>query len=142
MTTTPIADMSTEEISAAADQARAFIAHVEKSRDEQPARLAEMRAKAEQARADALEAEPWLDCLRAFPTADAQTGEMTGMLGYPSIDGKELWGCRAAYDFMDAGADRDRIDAVLNRYFTVLNGNIEHLFLVFSAALCTIARRG
>ncbi|GAB3228218.1 hypothetical protein [Mycolicibacterium hippocampi] len=97
------------------------------------------REDADTAREEALVAEPWADCWKALPMTDADTGELTGMMAIPTIDGKELWGARAAFDFLDAGDDREAVEEVLSRYFSALDGNIEHLFFVFSAALCTIA---
>lgn len=118
---------------------RRRIEQIERDRGHQPEFLAMAREDAETAREEALAAEPWADCWKAIPMTDAGTGEMTGMMALPTIEGKELWGARAAFDFLDAGEDREKIEEVLSRYFSALDGNTEHLFFIFSAALCTIA---
>lgn len=128
-----------EESNTILQQAREMLARIEESREEQPTKLAAVRAETDNARSDALAAEPWAECWSALPLHDPATGEMTGLMALPSIDGKELWGARAAFDFLDAGADSERIDECMNRYFTALEGNTEHLFLVFAAALTTIS---
>lgn len=136
MTTTPNMD---EAMTAATDILRRRIEELDRARGHQPELLAMARADIDTAREAALTDEPWADCWKAVPMTDAETGEMTGMMSIPTIDGKELWGARAAFDFLDAGTDRDRIEDTLSRYFSALDGNIEHLFFVFSAALCTVA---
>ncbi|CQD11925.1 hypothetical protein BN1232_02249 [Mycobacterium lentiflavum] len=123
----------------AAERIREQIAAIERAKASQPERLAKARADADGARSKCLADEPWSESWSAIPTTDFN-GQLTGMMALPSIDGKELWGTRAAFDFLDAGADPDRIDEVLNRYFTALDGQTEHLFFVFSAALTTIAQ--
>ncbi|WP_418602463.1 hypothetical protein [Mycolicibacterium sp. SCSIO 43805] len=126
-------------VSTATDILRRRIEEIERDRGHQPEFLEMAREEAEQARQEALKAEPWADCWNAIPTTDAETGEMIGMMSLPTIDGKELWGTRLAFDILDAGDDRSQIEEVLGRYFSALSGNTEHLFFVFSAALCTIA---
>ena len=45
------------------------------------------------------------------------------MTSLPSVDGKEMWGTRLAFDLADAAGDPDLVDAVMQRYFTALHGN-------------------
>jgi hypothetical protein len=143
-TTTPIDDMTSDEILdaglSAAKQALAQVEAIEKSRDEQPARLAEARAKADAARTEALGAEPWDDLWTALP-GYTRDGELSGMLALPSITAKEMFGARLAFDALDCGDtdDGDALDEVFQRVFTMCNGDPGHLFLIFSAALRTIA---
>lgn len=136
MTTNPTDDLT---LDAATEILRRRIEQIDRDRGHQPEFLAMAREDAEAAREEALAAEPWADCWTALPMTDADTGELTGMMALPSVNGKELWGARAAFDFLDAGEDREAIEKVLSRYFSALDGNTEHLFFVFSAALCTIA---
>lgn len=142
MTTADYSEAEAERIVAEgltiAEQMRQRIKDIEQSRDEQPVKLAAARAAAEDARTRTLNEEPWGEAWSAIPTTDLN-GELNGMMALPSIDGKELWGARCAFDFLDANGDRERIEEVLNRYFTALDANVEHLFFVFSSALCTIA---
>ena len=126
-------------ISAATDILRRRIMQIDRDRGHQPEFLEMAREDAVQARQEALNAEPWADCWTAIPMTDADSGELTGMMSLPTIDGKELWGTRLAFDILDAGEDREQVEEVLSRYFTALDGNTEHLFFIFSAALCTIA---
>lgn len=143
MTTNPTTPDSLDDLdlltASATEILRRRIEQIDRDRGHQPEFLAMARENAEAARQEALADEPWADCWAALPMTDADTGEMTGMMALPSINGKELWGARAAFDFLDAGEDREAIEEVLSRYFSALDGNIEHLFFVFSAALCTIA---
>lgn len=121
-----------------AEPLRNYILAVEHARDTQPDRLAATRVMAAQARTETLAAEPWADMWSAHPMTDMD-GELTGMMALPNIDGKELWGARVAFDFLDATGDENRVKDCLDRYFTATEGNVEHLFFIFSSALCTIA---
>ena len=136
-------DLTLEQMDAAVEAAHDILRRradeLEQAKATQPERLTATREEADQAREECLAAEPWAECWTAIPMTDLDNGELSGMMALPSIDGKEMWGCRAAFDFLDAGPDREAVDTVLNRYFVALDGNIEHLFFVFSAALCTIA---
>jgi hypothetical protein len=121
-------------------EAERFLADLQQAQAEQPARLAAARQHTQEARTKALaEGESWADQLRAFPTYDAPSGELTGMISMPSIYLKEAYGARLAFEILDVGDDEGRVDDVLNRFFTMLDGNAEHLLLVFSAALITIS---
>lgn len=123
---------------AAANRIREQIAAIEKERDEQPAKLAAARNAADAARETMIESEPWADNLNILPTHDS-TGELNGMAAFPGIEAKEIWGSRLLFDLIGC-TDNDReIDDVLNRYFTLLNGDTSHLFIVMSAALVTCA---
>lgn len=126
-------------IGSATEILRRRIEQIDRDRGHQPEFLAMAREEAAEARRKALKDEPWADCWNAIPTADADTGEIMGMMALPTIDGKELWGTRLAFDILDAGEDREQIEEALGRYFTALDGNTEHLFFIFSAALCTVA---
>jgi hypothetical protein len=128
-----------ELITSTLDLLRRQIEETDRARGLQSELLGKVRGDAETARQEALATEPWADCWSALPMTDAGTGELTGMMSLPTVDGKELWGARAAFDFLDAGEDREAVQGVLSRYFSALDGNVEHLFFVFSAALCTIA---
>jgi hypothetical protein len=135
--------MTLDEISSAADEARALLDHIRKSRDEQPARLATARSEADEARGWSILEEPWETMISAVPTYNA-AGERTGdALVLPSITAKELFGARLAFDMLDAGLDTEndpeRIETVKNRYFAELKGEPGLLFLVCMAALDTIA---
>lgn len=133
-------DAFSEESSSVLKQAHDMIAHIEKSRAEQPQRLAKARKEADEARGWAVIEEPWADQLVALPAIDKTTGERTGnALTLPSIVAKELFGARLAFDMLDCGDDFDRIDEVQNRYFTESKGDTGLLFLVAFSALSTIA---
>lgn len=126
------------EASASLDRTRALIAAIDQARDSQPERLSAARLLAAHAREETLADEPWSEMWTAHPMTD-MAGELTGMMALPNIDGKELWGTRVAFDFLDAAGDQELVEATLDRYFSALDGNIEHLFFIFSSALCTIA---
>jgi hypothetical protein len=63
---------------------RELIARLERSREEQPARVAQARTQAETERTDALASEPWDELLAAVP-AYSSAGELTGMMALPTI---------------------------------------------------------
>jgi hypothetical protein len=130
-------DLSPEEIEHVAATASAILRRrvedLEQARDEQPSRLAEARARADQARTDALTAEPWDDFWTAVPTVG--NGELIGMFGVPSILAKEMFGTRLAFEALDAGDDEDKLDDILGRFFTMVHGDPGQAFLIFSAAL-------
>ena len=116
----------------------AMIDHHRQARVPQPERLADLRSQRDAARAAMLEAAPWTDCVTAVPTTDAETGELVGMLGFPDLDGKDLWGARLAFDVLDAAGDRERLWEALDIYFAALHHHPEHLMIVFASALRTI----
>lgn len=147
MTTTPNAAAESDRIFAdglaAVEEWRRQIAAIEKARDEQPERLAQARAAADEARGWSLIEEPWHTLITAIPAHTAD-GKRTGnALTLPSITAKELFGARLAFDMLDAGLDADdnpdRIEDVKNRYFGELQGDTGLLFLVCMAALDTVA---
>ncbi|CAM4228647.1 hypothetical protein MB901379_03587 [Mycobacterium basiliense] len=142
MPTNPTDNMTIDEFESAAATAKDIlqrrVEQIEAARATQPQRLTEARAKASVECTATLEEEPWTDAWTACPVTDGD-GSLSGMMALPSIDGKELWGCRLAYDILDAGTDRARVEHVLDRYFTAIGGTPDHMFLVFSAALCTVA---
>lgn len=124
---------------AEAERIRAQIAAIKTARDEQPARLAQARAEAEEARGWSLIEEPWQTLISAVPTTDAAGRRTGGALTLPSITAKEVFGARLAFDMLDAGEDSDRLEDVKTRYFAELRGDTGLLFLVCMAALDTIA---
>lgn len=132
MTTTDNTDL--EDTESAVTQARALIAHIEKSRDEQPARLAKARADAEEARGWALIEEPFAGQVTSIASVDG-----TATLTLPNMEAKELWGARLCFDLLDCGDDYDQIDTVMSRLFSTVNGDTGVAFLITSAALSTIA---
>lgn len=132
MTTTGNTDL--EDMESAVAEARALIARIEKSRDEQPARLAKARSEADEARGWALIEEPFAEQVTCVASVDG-----TATLSLPNITAKELWGARLCFDLLDCGDDYDQIDAVMSRLFSTVNGDTGVAFLIASAALSTIA---
>ncbi|MDN4520320.1 hypothetical protein JN086_14175 [Mycolicibacterium austroafricanum] len=118
--------------------AREVLAGIEKSRDEQPALLAAARNAADAAREATIEEQPWLDNLQIIPTQTLD-GEINGMAAFPGLEAKEIWGSRLLFDLIGCTDNDGEINDVLNRYFTLLNGDTAHLFIVMSAALVTCA---
>jgi hypothetical protein len=119
---------------------KAYLKGIEESEATQPARLAEARRQAARAMQECLasESETWDATIVAIPTMDAETGEMTGLFGLPTIDGTELWGARLACDLLGCAANEDQVDAIMNEYFGTIR-EPGHMFLVCAAALTTIA---
>ena len=117
---------------------RDLIDAIERSRDDQPQRLAAARNAADAAREAAIESQPWIDNLNILPTQTI-SGELAGMAAFPGIEAKEIWGTRLLFDLIGCTDTDDEINDVLNRYFTLLNGDTDHLFLIMSAALVTCA---
>ncbi|WP_338855438.1 hypothetical protein WDY80_14730 [Gordonia hongkongensis] len=129
------ADLDLIESGAAA--ARQLLADLERHRDEQPDKLADMRAQADTERDWARINEPWSATLGAIPSyrTDGETAELHGVLSMPSIAAKEIWACRLAFDV--ASSDRPANDIVME-YFTDIR-DTDHLMLVFAAAIDTLA---
>jgi hypothetical protein len=118
---------------------RRRIDELERSRDEQPARLAKARSEAEEARGWALIEEPWDDQVTAIPAHNAD-GERTGTaITLPFITAKELWGARLCFDLLDCGDDFDQVDAVIGRVFAMVHGDTGLAMILMSSALSTIA---
>jgi hypothetical protein len=132
------ADQILAEAESASERMRAYLAAIKKSREEQPDRLAKARAEADEARGWAIIDEPWDSQWAAVPGYNAN-GELTAMLALPNITAKELFGARLAFDMLDAGEDSDRIEDVKCRYFTMVGGDPGMAFLLFAAALDTVA---
>jgi hypothetical protein len=63
----------------------------------------------------------------------------TGMLGLPSIDAKELFGTRLAFDLLGRCDNVDQVADTLSDYFEMIR-EPEHAFLVAFAALKVIAK--
>ncbi|UKO91055.1 hypothetical protein IHQ52_18935 [Gordonia amicalis] len=129
------ADLDLIESGAAA--ARQLLADLERHRDEQPDKLAEMRSQADTERDWTRIHEPWSSTLGAIPSyrTDGETAELHGILSMPSIAAKEIWGCRLAFDV--ASSDRPANDIVQD-YFGDIR-DTDHLMLVFAAAIDTLA---
>jgi hypothetical protein len=136
MTTTEPDDLSLIEAAtlSAKDILRRRIDDMERSQEEQPARLAKARSDAEEARGWALIEEPFSDQVTSIQSVDGTTA-----LTLPNITAKELWGARLCFDLLDCGDDYDQIDAVMTRLFSTVNGDTGTAFLIASAALSTIA---
>lgn len=100
--------------------------------------LTKMRQAIEKARQEALAAEPWTDFVKAIPAYD-RDGAVAGMMSSPTIDAKELYGSRLAFDLVNCDGDVDRILETLSRNFVMVGGNTSHAFVVLSAALVTFA---
>lgn len=113
-----------------------LIARIERSRDEQPVRLAEMREQAEAERKRALADEPWDEMWGALPGYN-RDGEVIGMMALPSINGKELFGTRLAFDLLGCCDDEDQVIQTLGKYYAMIK-DPSHTFLVAFAALDTI----
>lgn len=131
-------DELSNQASDALQQARALLANIETARAEQPKRLAKARAEADEARGWAIIEEPWDSQWSAIPGRNAD-GELTSMLALPNITAKELFGARLAFDMLDAGDDHDQIEQVKSRYFSMVGGDPGMAFLLFAAALDTVA---
>jgi hypothetical protein len=88
-------------------------------------------------RKGALAAEPWHELWTALPGYSSD-GELTGMLAVPSIEGKQLFGTRLAFDLLGCCDDEDQVAATLDDYFSMVK-EPDHLFLIAFAALDVIA---
>jgi hypothetical protein len=132
-------DMTTPEAMSAVDQARDLLERIQKSREDQPARLTQAREAADEARGWALIEEPWDDQVTVVPTHNGAGGRTGGSLAIPNITAKELFGSRLCFDVLDCGDDDDRVDEVMARYFTMVHGDTGLAFLLFSSALRTMA---
>lgn len=137
MTTTDNSMTADEIVSAGLAEARRVLDRLEKARDEQPSRLTEAREQAERARVAAIAAEPWSAVMTGLPTYSAD-GELAGMLPMPTIESKELFGTRLAFDLLGCCANEAQVEETLNEYFSMVK-EPDHLFLVAFAALDTIA---
>jgi hypothetical protein len=130
-------DLSMDDVASITEALREKIDRIERSRDEQPIQIAQARAEAETARKNAIAAEPWDDLWSALPGYSPE-GQLTGMLALPSIDAKELFGTRLAFDLLGCCDDEDQVADTLNKYYAMLK-DPGHLFLVAFAALKVIA---
>jgi hypothetical protein len=130
--------MSPDEILAAAEDhisaTRRYIEHVERTKEEQPERLAAARAAADEACGWSLIEEPFEEQCAEIPALNSDN-----WLTLPNFVAKELWGARLCFDLLDAGEDFDQIDAILARLFTTVGGDTGTAMLIMSAALSTIA---
>lgn len=129
-----VSNMTLDEISSVADQARELLNHMRKSRDEQPSKLAAARAAADEARGWSLIEEPFDS---RVTTVESVNG--TASLSLPSITARELWGARLCFDLLDCGDDYDQIDEVISRLFSTVGGDPGVAMVIMSAALSTIA---
>jgi hypothetical protein len=137
-TPTPFDDPRIEQIETAVELAKDILSRqvdeIERSRDEQPARLAKARSEADEARGWALIEEPFESQVTSIPAHEGTTA-----LAIPNLIAKELWGARLCFDLLDCGDDYDQIDAVMSRLFTTVNGDTGLAFLIAASALSTIA---
>jgi hypothetical protein len=138
--------MTDEELLDAAESAarrrledlKAAIAAIESARASQPERLKEMRTRAEIARDKAWRDEPWDSLWSALPGIDRETGELSGMLALPSIDAKELFGTRLAFDLAAYAGDEASVDGIVDWYFSAVKST-DHMFLIGMSALKALA---
>jgi hypothetical protein len=119
------------------EQLQKQIDDMREARRTQPTRLLDARACAEYERDKALVEEPWSSVMTGFPTVD-RDGELTGMLPMPTIEGKELFGTRLAFDLLGCCGNEAQVQETFNDYFSMVR-EPDHLFLVAFAALDTIA---
>jgi hypothetical protein len=136
-------DMTADEadafIASAVEQSTALLARIEKSRADQPERLAKARADADEARGWSMLEETWESQITAVPAYNSD-GDRTGdALTIPNLVAKELFGSRLCFDLLDCGDDDEQINAVLSRYFSMVSGDPGLAFLLFSSALTTVA---
>jgi multidrug efflux pump subunit AcrA (membrane-fusion protein) len=110
------------------------IAAIKQAREDQPARLAQARADADEARGWALIEEPLDGQVKSVASIDGSAS-----LSLPNITARELWGARLCFDILDCGDDFDQIDAVISRLFSTANGDTGIAMVIMSAALSTIA---
>jgi hypothetical protein len=137
----PDAEKRVAKLTETAEEARQFIAYVEKTRDEQPQRLAQARAEADEAREQSMLIEPWAEQLTAL-RAHRRDGQPTAeMLILPNMSAKEMFGGRLAFDALDCADDDsgERINDVLTRLFTMVGGDTGQAMLILASALDTIA---
>ncbi|MHA7663732.1 hypothetical protein [Mycolicibacterium sp. HS_4_1] len=120
-----------------AEQARWAVEQLERSRQQQPAHLANARASAAEARTIGLTAEPWWELWSAMPT-HRPGGEINGMLALPTPNAKELFGARLAFDLLGCCANEHEVHEVLMSCLRMV-GDPNHMMLVCAAALKTIA---
>jgi hypothetical protein len=144
MTANPMNDISLDQtdeatIETATEILRRRIEQIERSRNEQPERLARARQQAVEARGWAVIEEPWENDIAALPTCNSE-GERTGdSLTLPNITAKETYGARLAFDMLDCGDDYDRIEEVQSRYFRMVGCDPGCMFLLAMSALSTIS---
>lgn len=116
---------------------RQAIRAIETAKQTQPERLAEARAAATDERTRAQAAEPWSATLTSVPAVTGD-GDLSGMLSMPTIEGKEVFGTRLAFDLLGCCGDEDEVEEKLNE-FCGLVGEPDHMVAVCAAALATIA---
>lgn len=108
----------------------------ERARDEQSARLSDIRAQIEEQRMAALAEQPWGATVQVFPV-ETPTGELTE-LAAPSAEACEVWGARLAFDLIVTDNDH-QFHTVLDLYQMALGGNTDHVATIYSAALRAVA---
>lgn len=124
------------ELSPSIDQMKAFIEHINERRESQPDRLFDLRGQLLIARDEALQAEPWSMFVRDIE-ARSESGEVTGVLRFPTIAAKETFGVRLALEIAAQAGSASDIEETFNDYFSMVKEPVE-LFLVFAAALDTM----
>lgn len=118
---------------------QAYLAHIQKTRHEQPTRLLEARAQAAAARKTCLtnESEHWDATLNVVPTVD-HAGQMNGLLVTPCAEATQLWATRLAFDLLGCTPDETHIEDTFNEYRKEIR-QLEHQAAVFEAALKVIS---
>lgn len=111
---------------------------MEEAKRTQPERLVQARGQAEDERIKAFAEEPWSDVVTGIPTVDITTGECNGMFSVPTIEGKELFGTRLAFDLLGCCGDEDQVAEKLREFHTMIR-DPAHLVVVLTSALDTIA---
>ena len=115
------------------------LAIIEEEERMQSERLDQARGRADDARIKALVEEPWSDVVSGIPTVDITTGECNGVFSVPTIEGKELFGTRLAFDLLGCCGDEDQVAEKLREFHTMIRDPV-HLVVVLTSALDTIAR--
>jgi hypothetical protein len=118
--------------------ARELLAAIEQAERTQPERLAVARKRVEDERAKALAEEPWVDVVTGILTVDLGTGEFNGMFPMPTVEGKELFGTRLAFDLLGCCGDEEQVAEKLREFWKIIR-DPAHLAMVFGSALDTIA---
>ena len=114
------------------------LAAIEEAKRTQSERLARARSRADDERIKALVAEPGGDCLRIYLAANIGVVGHSGMVSMLVVAGKELFGTRLAFDLLGCCGDEEQVAAKLREFRTMV-ADPGHMFLVFAAAIETIA---
>lgn len=109
------------------------------TRDDQAAKLAEVRAAAARARDEclAIGTETW-DWMSAPLPVHNDAGELTDMLTTPSTRAALVWGARLTGDLLGCCQSQDDVEETLRRYFSLIK-EPDHLIIVHARAFNLIA---